>query len=129
MDDNKEYIVKDIDGFIEKTRVFVYNLFGNNQDGDINTLSFEIEDMPAENLKEMNACLSTKESTLILEDYATYSKKNDKIKITNDQYMQYVSALSLRLTGNIMRVMSDKGLIEVGFDSETDDFIFWKKEN
>lgn len=129
MDNNKEYIVKDIDGFIEKTRVFVYNLFGNNQDGDINTLSFEIEDMPAENLKEMNTCLTTKESTLILEDYATYSKKNDKIKITNDQYMQYVSALSLRLTGNIMRVMSDKGLIEVGFDSETDDFIFWKKEN
>lgn len=129
MENNKEYIIKDIDGFIEKTRVFVYNLFGNNQDGDINTLSFEIEDMPAENLKEMNACLTTKESTLILEDYATYSKKNDKIKITNDQYMQYVSALSLRLTGNIMRVMSDKGLIEVGFDSETDDFIFWKKEN
>lgn len=48
-------------------------------------------------------------------------------KTTN--YRNYVEKLCARLLYNMLHSLANLDILEVGFDNETDNFIFWKKQH
>lgn len=127
---NDTYIINDLDAFINSTRAIVYNSFDKET---MNNRSDEELDHISENdLEEFNNVLSYAESKLIANEFIkTQTNKKTQIKrstISEHNYVNYINALSHRMIGNLLKNLAEKNLIEIGYDNEVNDFIFWIKD-
>jgi hypothetical protein len=127
--DDSWFVVKDLDGLINSSRVLVFNNFGkNNTETDM--LSTTIDETDQD---ELDAILSFEESKAIVKDLL--KKQNHKTKkivryLLNDNiFLQIISSLNDRMVSNILGSLVKKGLVETAYDSESNDFIFWIKDD
>jgi hypothetical protein len=131
---NNWYVIHDMDAFTNHARVLVYNAFGSGlsdhkEDPEIDDL---ISVRP-EDKDELDKILSFEESFNI----TTQIVKKQKNKKTNSiRYMvndtifsEVLESLNDRMVSNLLNNLVNKGILETGFDNETNDFLFWIKEN
>jgi hypothetical protein len=126
---NKEYVIKDIDSFVLSSRSVVFNNFGKNQDNPSDDL---IQDVKIEELEEFNQVLSQEESMIIAKSIIKkqINKKTKQVRyiVTDDSFMEMIMLLNDRMVSNMLNGLVNKGLLETGFDEESNDFIFWIKD-
>ena len=126
------YAVKDLKDFIESSRSLVYNNFGSNADStdSIDTmLSITVKE---EDKKELDNILSYEESSIIIKDILKkeVNKKTKKYRyvMTEEMFKSIIECLNDRMVSNILNGLVNKGLLETGYDEDSDDFIFWIKD-
>ena len=127
----KWYIIPDLEQFTDKTRAVVYNNFGLWQSKD--ALDVLIDDITEQDQEEFNKVLSHQESLVIIKELIK-TQKNRKTKETrytiNDSiFADIIYKLNDRMVSNVVNSLVQKGLIESAFDNETNDFIFWIKDD
>lgn len=125
----KEYIIKDIDNFVLSSRAMVFNNFGKNQDNLSDDL---IQDVKIEELEEFNQVLSQEESMIIaksvIKKQINKKTKQTRYIVTDDSFMEMIMLLNDRMVSNMLNGLVNKGLLETAFDTESNDFIFWIKD-
>jgi hypothetical protein len=127
--DDSWFVVKDLDGLTNSSRVLVFNNFGKNND-DTDPLATTIDETDQE---ELDKLLSFEESKIIVKDLL--KKQNHKTKkivryLLNDSiFLEIISSLNDRMVSNILGGLVKKGLVETAYDSESNDFIFWIKDD
>lgn len=133
MDEQKEYIITDLNEFVYSLRQIVYAGFGDSlskveDDEDIDML-FKLN---PEEMQELDSVLSQSECILIIKPNIK-KQKNKKGKtryiINEEQFNRIVDDFNSRLVSNLLANLVNKGVIETAYDQERDDFIFWIKEN
>jgi hypothetical protein len=132
MNNNHEwFVIVDLDNFIDATRALVFNNFGKNQNNEEpDLLSFSVH---PDDIKEINTILSFDESQVIVKGMIKkqVNKKTQNIRylIDDDIYLKIIYALNDRMVSNILNGLVNKGLVESGYDDESNDFVFWIKNN
>ena len=126
---NNEYVIKDLEEFVLSSRALVFNNFGKDQNQSTNNI---LQDVKAEELEEFNQVLSQEESIIIAKSICR-KQINRKTKarryvITDDLFMQMIMLLNDRMVSNMLNGLVNKGLLETAFDTESNDFIFWIKD-
>lgn len=128
---SQKYSIADIKVFIEKTRVMVYNFFGQSE-LPIDKVDMEIDNLEEEARKELDFCLGQKEAELIAFEHLrkVKNKKGEIVYILSEEkFMKIIEDFTLRITSNILNSLAAKGLVNTAFDEETNDFVFWAKED
>jgi hypothetical protein len=125
------FIIKDFEGFIEATRALVFNAFGSEtKDKDKDDFIMSVTD---KDKQELDKILSYDESFAIIVGFLKKEKNkiNSKIRylVNDDSYMKIIYALNDRMTSNILNSLVNKGLVETAYDDESNDFVFWVKED
>jgi hypothetical protein len=126
------YVIKDMAEFVDKTRTIVFNSFGStDNDNDIDSLLGEVK---PEDQQEFDAVLSHDESMIIAKGFAKKQvhRKNKQTRylITDNIFYEIVQSLNDRMISNLLNTLVNKGLVETAFDEQSNDFIFWvKNEN
>jgi hypothetical protein len=121
--------ITDLDKFVAATRTLVYTSFGSKSISKEEKLQTDPDRLTLEEKKEINNCLSQEESMAIVMDFIRVRKtKKQKYKITDSRYYEFIEALNARMVSNILNKLSGDGLLESAFDEESNDFIFWVKE-
>jgi hypothetical protein len=131
MSEPEWFIVPNLSDFTDKARAIVYNNFGTWQK-EINT-EIIFEEITENEQEEFNKILSHQESLVIIKENIK-KEKNKRTKkyryLLNDIiFANIVHQLNERMTSNIVNGLVQKGLIETAFDSESNDFVFWVKED
>ena len=131
MSESEWFIIPNLSDFTDKARAIVYNNFGTWQK-EINT-EIIFEEITENEKEEFDKILSHQESLTIVKEKIK-KEKNKKTKkyryLLNDKiFADIVHQLNERMTSNIVNGLVQKGLIETAFDSESNEFIFWIKED
>jgi hypothetical protein len=128
--DDKWFVVKDLDGFVESARKLVYNNFGDwdkNEDDIVDSMITKPVDE-----KEFNELLTQEESKVIIKG-ALKKQRNKTTKairylICDSLFYEILNQLNDRMVSNIISSLVKKGLVESAYDSEIDDWVFWVNE-
>lgn len=126
------FIINNLDEFTDKTRAIVYNNFGswNNDDSEMDIL---IDDVAETDKEEFDKILSHQECLAIVKQLVKKqkSKKTNNIRyVLNDKlFAAIVEEMNDRMVSNILNGLVRRGLVESAFDSETNDFVFWVKDD
>ena len=130
---NDEFIIKDIEYFVNYSRVLLFNLFGKDNNSEIDDVNKDIADLSEEEKKELDTILSYDESLVIIQSIAKEQKhkitKKSRYIITDELFLQIIEALNDRMTSNLLNGLVNRGLVETAYDDEAEDFVFWVKEN
>lgn len=128
---NKDwYVVKDLESFIDSTRALVFNNFGKQKNDTWDEIKLSV--LPEEQ-EELDSVLSYSEALLITQE--TLKKQTHKTTsqtrylVSDARYRKLIDAFNHRIVGNLLRSLVNKGLVESSFDNETNDFIFWVKDD
>jgi|LakMenE01Jun11ns_1017448.scaffolds.fasta_scaffold9257129_2 hypothetical protein len=133
MSESEWFIINNLSDFTNKARAIVFNNFGvwqNKTDLDILIDSIHINENEKE---EFNKVLSYQESLVIVKE--NIKKQKNKITkknryILNDEiFFDIVNRLNDRMVSNVIAGLVQKGLIETAFDEESNDFVFWVKND
>jgi hypothetical protein len=124
------FIIKDLDDFTSKVRAIVYNNFGDWEGKEQEDL---IETIREEEKEDFDKVLSPQESLIIVKNLVrkqTNKKTNKSRYILNDKiFAKIIQDLNSRMVSNILNSLVQKGLVESAFDENSNDFIFWVKDN
>lgn len=132
---NKWYLIKNYDNFIDHARSLVFKYFGEyNQDtentDDLADIMLSFTD--SEKLERDNL-ISLEECEIISRQFIKqkFSKKDKKIKyyITDTRLEKMLESFNSRMVSNILNKLVNDGLLESAFDEQSNDFIFWVKDN
>lgn len=123
------FIIKDLDGLINSARALVFNNFGDTNKTDPEIISMAIA---PEDQEELDKILSFDESKIIVNGLI----KKQKNKVTSSiRYMindaifeQVILSLNDRMVSNLLNSLVNKGMVETAYDNETNDFVFWIKD-
>lgn len=127
----KEYylIISDFDEFINASRRLVFKYFGEKQI-DESDLFTELNEIDQE---ELDSNLSYDESAIIAKGILIKQKhkvSGDTRYLVNDEkYMLILEELNTRLVSNLLNSLVNKGLVESAYDDESNDFVFWIKND
>ena len=128
------YVIHDMDAFTNHARVLVYNAFDSGLSEDKEDP--EIDDLISvkpEDKDELDKILSFEESLNITTQIVKKqkNKKTNSIRyVVNDIiFSEVLESLNDRMVSNLLNNLVNKGVLETGFDNETNDFLFWIKEN
>ena len=131
------FTIIDLEAFVDSTRVLVYELFGNESKGkdkneNIAKTNTDYKKLTKIEKEEINECLTYKESLLISKDFLkerVNKKLNQKKYIISEKsYLSFLESLNARLVSNMLSKMVKQDLLDSAFDEESNDFIFWLKE-
>jgi hypothetical protein len=125
------FIIKNLEEFTDKARAIVFNNFGKWEGVDkIDEMMDAVKDSEKE---ELDRVLSYEESLVIVKQSArkqTNKKTNKTRYILNEKlFTTIVEDLNSRMVSNILNELVKKGLVESAYDSESNDFIFWIKDD
>lgn len=128
---NDWFVIKNLEEFADKARIIVYNNFGAlDSETEIDKI---IDDIKPSDQGELDKVLSQSESIAIVRHKAKKQKhkKNNSIRYIIDEnlFAQIIEDLNSRMVSNILNQLVKKGIVESAFDTETNDFIFWIKDN
>jgi uncharacterized membrane protein YgaE (UPF0421/DUF939 family) len=131
--ENEWFIIDDVDQFIESTRVLVFNAFGKTEETQLDELSFVITSLDKHEIDELNKTLTQEECSIISKDYikTETNKKTKKVRfvISTEKYMAMIESFNSRMVSNMLNHLTNIGVLESAYDSKSNDFIFWVKEN
>jgi hypothetical protein len=126
MDNNESYIIKDLEKFIESVRTLVFNNFGKGEDET--SLEVMISNLKPKEKEELDEILSQEESISIVKSLLYYRSKN-LYTLDDKSLARIIESLNDRMVSNILNSLVNRGLVETAFDTESNDFVFWVKEN
>lgn len=119
------YIIIDLKNFLKQTRIMSFEKFKEANDLTKDAFS-KLLATENDNLHDI---LSEKEAEMIIMPFL----KNDEpeeYKISEDTFIRILESLNSRIVSNILVKLASKNVIEMAFDNEVNDFIFWiKKKN
>lgn len=129
------FAIVDLELFVDSTRVLVYELFGNQnkeKNEDITKTNTEYKKLTKIEQEEINECLTHQESLLISKDFIR-TKIHKKLKkkkylISEKSYLAFLESLNARLVSNMLSKMVKQDLLDSAFDEDSNEFIFWLKE-
>jgi predicted transcriptional regulator len=128
---NRWYEIKDVEGFVKSTRILVFNNFGKNKTDD--PIDMLIDNVKPEEQDEFDQVLSQSESLAIafniLRKQTNDITKKTRYLISDNKFMELVQLLSDRMVSNILNSLVNKGILDTAFDNESQDFVFWIKDN
>jgi DNA-binding HxlR family transcriptional regulator len=125
------FVISDLDDFTDKARAIVYNNFGvwNNPDN----MDVIIDDVVENEKEQFEKVLSHQESVIIVKELVKRqkNKKTKEIRYTlNDTiFVEIVHSLNDRMVSNTINALVQKGLVETAFDDESNEFVFWVKND
>lgn len=128
----ERFFIKDLESFINSARTLVYNSFGapKTDDTDMDVMLWSVK---PEEEEEFNRILSYDEALLIAHQFLKKQqhKTTKEIRYVLDEniFMQIIESLNDRMVSNMLNKMASDGIIESGFDEESNDFVFWIKKN
>lgn len=136
MKNNGEWLeISDIEAFTDYVRNIVYINF---KDSDIEEEEYEIDmstgfdNLTKEEQTELENVLDKKECKNIIKETSrkVKNKKTKEVKyLMNDTILyKIIESINQRMVSNIISNLVKKGLLESAFDTEKNDFVFWKKE-
>lgn len=132
---NDWYVIVDMESFISTARKIVFNTFGSTEEDSEfdNALTNSFEEISKESEEELDKILSQEESTVIAK---SLMKKQKNIKTNEYRYLvsdeamiSIIESLNERMVSNIINSLVNKGLVETAYDEESNDFVFWIKED
>lgn len=133
MKDNQVFIIDDLEKFIESTRVFIFQNFGSDTKKDIIDVTCDINSLENEEVDELNSVLSQNECLIMAKDFlkVQYNKKKKQKRYISStkNYMKMIEIFNSRMVSNMLNNLVNKGVLETAYDSESDDFIFWTKND
>lgn len=124
------YVVKNVETFINSIRKTVYGGFGQEieNDDELTYLMKKLEHNEEE-MNELDNTLPLQECYVIAKEYIQRQKNKNtgevRYTITEDNFESFILALNDRLVSNLLNSLVQKGLLEMAFDEEENDFIFW----
>ena len=125
------YVIADIDDFVTAARKLVFNTFGQ-ADEETQDVEQALTTIKPENQEEFDSVLTQEESVVITKNLARKQinkKTNEKRYLINEHLMlSIVEALNDRMTSNLLNSLVNRGIIESAYDNESNDFVFWVKE-
>lgn len=129
---DESFIIKDLKKFIDATRTMVFVNFGqDDQSSPLKVIT--PDDLTEKDYDELNSILSYDEALMIAKEHMRKQKslKSSNIRyiITDKSYAEMVTSLHSRMVSNILAKLVDKGLVDSAFDIESNDFVFWVKDN
>lgn len=132
MQEPEWFIIPNLDTFTYKARAIVFNNFGKG-DGESSSMDEIIDDIKEQDLEEFDKVLSQKESLVIIKENIKKEKHKytKKIRYLLDDaiFLNIIQKLNDRMVSNIINSLVQKGLVDSAFDSESNDFVFWIKDN
>ncbi len=132
MSKSEWFIVDDVSKFIESTRVLVFNSFGKTNETELDDLSFLLADLPKNEVDELNDSLSQEECMIIAKDFIKqeHNRKTKRIRniISNTKYMEMIESFNSRMISNMLNHLVNRGLLETAYDADSNDFVFWIKD-
>lgn len=127
----EQFVIKDLDEFVLATRKVVYNLFLTNNDMS-NDIDIMFKEITQSDKDEFDTSLSQEEAKTIIKQFIIkqINKKTKKIRylVNNDSYIKILENLNSRMVSNILNSLVNKGFLESAYDTESDDFVFWVKD-
>ena len=124
------YVVANLEDFVTTARKLVFNSFGkeDKEEDEENLLLISPKDQ-----KEFDEALTQEESTIIaknlLRKQVNKKTKEERYTITDEIMIEIIEAMNDRMVSNILNSLVNRGLLESAYDTESNDFIFWIKDN
>lgn len=126
------YIVDDLDQFVLATRKLLFNNFGKSDDQETSAID-DMLNISAEEQSEFDTILTQEESIIIAKNILKKQSNNKTQEVrylVNDQmYLRMIENLNSRMISNTLNGLVNKGVLESGFDTEQNDFVFWIKDS
>lgn len=133
MKNEQWFFINNFEEFVDHSRALVFNLFGNANELAADSLTAALSSMSKEEIEEMDSTLSHEEASLIIKNHARkqINRKNKKIRysLTDKILETIIEDLNGRMVSNVLNTLVNKGVLDSGYDSEKNDFIFWVKED
>jgi hypothetical protein len=127
---NQHYTITNLEKFVESTRVLVFDAFGKTDDHNLSDLTMNLTELKPGEQVEIDSVLSQQEGLIIARDFIREKTRNKKTIyiISEKKYMAMIESFNERLVSNMLKNLTQSGLLESAYDSELNDFIFWIKE-
>jgi len=126
------YVVDDLDEFVLATRKLLFNNFGKSDDQETSAID-DMLNISVEEQNEFDTILTQEESIIIAKNILKKQSNNKTQEIrylVNDKmYLQMIENLNSRMISNTLNGLVNKGVLESGFDTEQNDFVFWIKDS
>ena len=121
------FVINDLEVFVDKTRALVFNSFGKQQNDQSIDIGFDI--ISDNEKEEFDKILPHNESMLIakeiLRKQTNKTTLSSRYLVSDKSYYKFINSLNERMIGNILNNLVNKGLVDVAFDEESNDFLFW----
>lgn len=125
------YLVPNVEDFVETVRKLVFNSLGREEEKEDDQDS--LLEISSKDQKEFDKVLTQTESMVIAKDLLRkqINKKTqeERYMVTDEIIFQIIESLNDRMVSNILNSLVNKGVIESAYDTESNDFIFWVKDN
>jgi len=127
------FIIDDVEKFIESTRILVFDSFGETNEKKLDELAYTLDELDNDEIGELNLILSQDECRIIATEYLLKqthkTTKEIRYLITDRKYMSMIESFNSRMISNLLNSLVNKGMLDTAYDEETNDFIFWVKED
>lgn len=131
MKNNEWYVIADMTNFINSARLLVFNSFGNIENPS--PIDNALESLNPEDKAELDAVLSYDESYNIAMETIKkqYNKKTKETRylISDATFVSMIDFMNERMISNMLNSLVNKGILESGFDNESNEFVFWIKNH
>lgn len=130
---NKWYKISDLHEFVKSARILVFNAFGKDFENILMDNTTTLPILSQEEKTELDNVLTQAESMIIAGQFIK-TKTNDVENfsehfITEDKFMLMLEDLNSRLVSNLLHNLVNRGLLEMAFDEEQNDFVFWSPQS
>ena len=126
-------MISNLEDLINFSRNVIYNNLGECEETDAEEFFEKIKTMTQENKDELDRILPYKECKIIMKEF-TIRKRNKNTKKTalfmrESDYNKVLEELNQRMVSNIISNLVSKDILEMAFDEEKNDFVFWVKQS
>lgn len=128
----KWFIIEDLDKFIESTRVIVFDGFGSDTKA-VEDIANNLSQLSDSERAELEESLSQEECILMSKQFIRTQKHKlrdeTRLLMSNKDFHKMIEVFNVRLVSNLLNCLVKRGLLDTAYDNESNDFIFWVKEN
>lgn len=126
------FTINNFDEFVDASRILIFNSFGKDVDGADQESIEKLLNCNKPDREELDQCLSHEEAATIAKTILK-SKTNKYTHevvyyLTDNQFREFLELLNDRMVSNILNNLANMGLVESAFDNDSNDFIFWIKD-
>jgi|TARA_B100001778_G_scaffold11853_1_gene9322 hypothetical protein len=134
MEEESAYLrISNVDKLINFSRRLIYHNFGDStKEMDDDEFIEAVKKLPTEELDEMDELLPFQECKTIAKTYIK-KKRHKKTKqvmyfLKESDYNIILLEYNQRMVSNIVASLVSKGHLDMAFDNDKNDFVFWVKK-
>lgn len=120
------YHITNLLEFLDASRVWLYTIFGGLNPSE--SMEVKYIDLKFDEKEEIDKVLNIKEVINIAGQYIKFDEHEGTWLITEDKYEELLIELNGRMTSNLLASMVSSGILESAYDSEINDFVFWRTD-